>query len=196
MPFGVSTRPWSSLAPELLALTRRFSIDRATRGADGRITEAWWERAERTSPPSSAFAFSGEYESPLAIALEGVLDSELLLGEWKRAGRRASQVLHLAPFLFRADDNGRWVQLATDTGASVMLGNPVSLMEGWPGAYLDDEGRAFKDRSARALADVGARRWPAQVDARAEQATLAVTYALHELLWEAWAQCVPVVVQW
>jgi len=195
MGFHVSLSQWSRLDPEIMQLVRQFSSERATR--DGkRIDEAWWKGAERKTPPSSQFALSGPYESPLAHALESALDSELMLDEWKRAGRRASQVLHLAPFLFRADDDGRWVELCASSGLRVMLGNPISLMEGWPGVFLDDEGRAFKARSAAALEAAQANRWPTDADGRAEQAWLAVTYALHGLLWEAWAHCLPVVVQW
>ncbi|MFT3838861.1 MAG: hypothetical protein QM723_17915 [Myxococcaceae bacterium] len=195
MSFHVSTQPWSCLEPARLELVRRFSIERATRRGE-RIDQPWWDQAEKQRPHPSPFAFSGQYESPLAYALESVLDAELMLGEWKRSGRRAPQVLHLAPFLFRADDDGRWVELTAGDGTTVMLGNPISLMEGWEGAFLDDEGRALKDRSARALDAARAGRWPGDGDGQAEQARLAVTYAMHELLWEARAASVPVVVQW
>lgn len=196
MPFHVSMSQWSRLEPEVLHLVRQFSIERATRRSNERVSEDWWKAAESTRPRSSQFSLSGQYESPLAYALEGVLDSKLMLDEWRRSGRRASQVLHLAPFLFQADDDSRWVELTAASGLGVMLGNPISLMEGWPGAFLDAEGLAFKERSADALNAVHADRWPTGADGRAEQAALAAEYALHELLWEAWAQCVPVVVQW
>lgn len=194
MGFHVGIIPWSSLDAHVLPLVRRFATGRATRGG-APLDDVWWREAEQRTDTHSAFAFSGQYESPVAYALESLLDRELMLSEWKQH-HRALQVLHLAPFLFRNDDDGRWVQLSAPSGLAVLLGNPVSLMDYWPGAYLDAEGQALKARAVAALAAVRNNEWPADPDARAVQAGLAVTYAMHDLLHEAWARCLPVRVHW
>lgn len=170
-----------------------------------RLDDEWWEEALAAKVPAGTdVGFSPHRDSSAAFALEGVIDGPLGLARWKEVNGFAGMVQTWVPFSF---DSGAEPPFWADIRGPdfrLVVGNPVTLLDYWPGGWIGREEQAPYDltdpyereqieyaRRARAAYEAFTRG-----DLMDDHATVAMEYGMLRLLSTAWNSKLVATVSW
>ena len=192
-------RSFRRMDPEIVEALRVFARTHA------RVDDAWWTEALASAPPDGArVGFSPSRDSAAAYALEDVIDGPLGLGRWKAVRGFAGMEQIWVPFSFDSGDEPPFWAEVRAGDLRVVVGNPITLLDYWPGGWVGREEEPPRDpddacereqidyaRRARAAHEAYERRDPAGFDAH-----LAMERAMVRLLRTAWSSKTVATVSW